>query len=274
MKAPTKKEYDNYIFDLYGTLIDIHTDEENKELWEKTALFLSQNFGAAYEGDELHKRYLEICKEEEDKLRRKISAKYPEILIENVWVRLIQEKTLKNENGAKKEIVPDSEKIRELCIFFRETSRDKMFIYDGVIETFKKLKEMGKKIFLLSNAQRVFTEKELKDVGLNDCFDGIYISSDKQIKKPQTQFLSGLIREYFLNPAKCIMIGNEVLCDVGVAFNNGIDSVFLNTYNYPKDKTEKDLVKMGAIDEDYRPYIIEDGDIRKILDIGDLNTGK
>ena len=27
-------KYENYIFDLYGTLVDIHTDEENTELWE------------------------------------------------------------------------------------------------------------------------------------------------------------------------------------------------------------------------------------------------
>ena len=27
--------YKNYIFDLYGTLVDIHTEEDNQELWEK-----------------------------------------------------------------------------------------------------------------------------------------------------------------------------------------------------------------------------------------------
>ena len=26
--------YDTYIFDLYGTLVDIHTDEDKEELWE------------------------------------------------------------------------------------------------------------------------------------------------------------------------------------------------------------------------------------------------
>ena len=33
-------KYENYIFDLYGTLVDIHTDEEKTELWEKLAQFL------------------------------------------------------------------------------------------------------------------------------------------------------------------------------------------------------------------------------------------
>lgn len=31
-------KYTNLIFDLYGTLLDIHT-EENDHVWEKTALY-------------------------------------------------------------------------------------------------------------------------------------------------------------------------------------------------------------------------------------------
>ena len=31
--------FKNYIFDLYGTLIDIRTDEDDKALWEKMVLF-------------------------------------------------------------------------------------------------------------------------------------------------------------------------------------------------------------------------------------------
>ena len=30
--------YNNYIFDLYGTLIDINTDEWNDDLWKKIAI--------------------------------------------------------------------------------------------------------------------------------------------------------------------------------------------------------------------------------------------
>ena len=40
-------KYENYIFDLYGTLVDIHTDEEKTELWEKLAQFYGY-YGAVY----------------------------------------------------------------------------------------------------------------------------------------------------------------------------------------------------------------------------------
>ena len=55
-----KKEYDNYIFDLYGTLIDIHTDEEQSILWEKMTDYLKLHFSSEYTSKVLRKRYLEI----------------------------------------------------------------------------------------------------------------------------------------------------------------------------------------------------------------------
>ena len=43
--------YTDLIFDLYGTLVDIHT-EENAEVWEKTALYFGY-YGAHYSPREL-----------------------------------------------------------------------------------------------------------------------------------------------------------------------------------------------------------------------------
>ena len=45
-KAILPDKYDNYVFDLYGTLVDIHTDEEPKEIWDKLALFYVQSSAA------------------------------------------------------------------------------------------------------------------------------------------------------------------------------------------------------------------------------------
>ena len=45
-------QYDNYVFDLYGTLVDIHTEEDFPNLWEKLALFFGY-YGAVYEPEEL-----------------------------------------------------------------------------------------------------------------------------------------------------------------------------------------------------------------------------
>ncbi len=266
-----KKEYDNYIFDLYGTLIDIHTDEEQSILWEKMTDYLKLHFSSEYTSKVLRKRYLEICKEEEDKLQKENGATWPEIRIEKVWTRLICEgrkallQNLDPESAQAGDCDEDSPEIRKLCVFFREASRDKFVVYEGVRQVFEKLKADGKHIFLLSNAQRAFTEKELSDAGLTDYFEDIFISSDKGIKKPQKEFLEKLLKDNSLSFDKCVMIGNDIFSDVGVAFKNGVDSIFLNTYDYSGKKIDEELTELGIKGSKFMPLIIEDGDIRKII---------
>ncbi|WP_051197119.1 HAD family hydrolase [Butyrivibrio sp. XBB1001] len=246
------KEYENYIFDLYGTLIDIHTDEEDPTLWEKMTDYLKANFAVEYTPKALRQRYLEICAEEEKNLAKESGVEFPEIRIEKVWVRLVHEDCSNNQ-------------IRALCIFFREASRDKLVVYEGVTETLDKLKKMGKGIYLLSNAQRVFTEKELSDSGLTDYFDDIFISSDQGIKKPQKEFLQRLLTKNSLSYEKCVMIGNDIFSDVGVAFKNGMESVFLNTYDFSEKKIDNELSELGVKGSRLMPVIVGDGDIRRIL---------
>ena len=48
--------YKNYIFDFYGTLVDILTDEKDPALWDKLAQ-LYQAYGADYKGEGLRKSY-------------------------------------------------------------------------------------------------------------------------------------------------------------------------------------------------------------------------
>ena len=50
-------------------------------------------------------------------------------------------------------------------------------ITDGVTDLLEALKKKGKKIYLLSNAQRIFTEYEMHTLGIAKYFDDIFISS-------------------------------------------------------------------------------------------------
>lgn len=273
------KEYETYIFDLYGTLIDIHTDEEDPALWEKMADYLKENFAAEYTPKVLRKRYLEICAEEEQNLAKESGAEFPEIKIEKVWVRLVLEGRrngqcrkhsendgiIEQHGDEKADNLETSDEICALCIFFREASRDKLVVYEGVTETLDKLKKMGKGIYLLSNAQRVFTEKELSDSHLTDYFDDIFISSDQGIRKPQKEFLQRLLTKNSLSYEKCVMIGNDIFSDVGVAFKNGMESVFLNTYDFSEKKIDNELSELGVKGSRLMPVIVGDGDIRRIL---------
>ena len=48
--------YQNYIFDLYGTLVDINTNEWKMYLWEKLRIFYGY-YGAHYTARELKNSY-------------------------------------------------------------------------------------------------------------------------------------------------------------------------------------------------------------------------
>ena len=115
--------YQNYIFDLYGTLVDIHTNEKKAYLWKELSLF------------------------------------------------------------------------------------------PGVPEMLQRLKDAGKKVFLLSNAQALFTAPEISLLGLTKYFDGILLSSDAGVKKPDPAFFEMLLKQYHLNPSECLMTGNDDIAD-------------------------------------------------------------
>ena len=84
-------EIQNYIFDFYGTLVDIWTDEASLLLWKRMATYYGA-FGASYKLDELTMRYQELCREESEKAARENGSKYPEPDLGVVFRRLLTEK--------------------------------------------------------------------------------------------------------------------------------------------------------------------------------------
>lgn len=179
--------YDVCIFDLYGTLVDIHTDEDDGRVWEKLALFYGY-YGAGYEPEELkdaYRRIVDLLSGGEKRLRNDSHEAFPEIQIEKVFLRLFEEKG----------VDADQKLAIHAGQFFRALSTEYIRLYDGTREMLMRLRESGKKIYLLSNAQRIFTEYEMNALGITKYFDKIYISSDCGCKKPDLSFFEKLISE-------------------------------------------------------------------------------
>ena len=80
--------YHNFIFDLYGTLVDIHTNENKTSLWKRLALFYSFQ-GASYTGRELRNRYRQL-----ETAASKVPSSYtcPEICAADIFRTLYVEK--------------------------------------------------------------------------------------------------------------------------------------------------------------------------------------
>jgi putative hydrolase of the HAD superfamily len=109
------------------------------------------------------------------------------------------------------------------------------------------LRQKGYKLWLLSNAQRVFTEYELRHLGLGQQFDAIYISSDYGCRKPDSRFFRALLEEQKLNPANCLMIGNDRETDIAGAKAAGLDTLYMHTELTPPHQTLADPALLPGI---------------------------
>lgn len=227
------KLYHDYIFDLYGTLVDIRTNEEQHALWNKLSLLYGY-YGADYMPQVLHESYLSIVHAKE-KLKQDTQQEhysheaYPEIPIQEVFAELYTSKGVQPTDGL----------VLHTGQMFRVLSTSYIRLYAGAKELLQQLRASGSRVFLLSNAQRIFTEYELKYLHIYDCFDGILISSDYGVKKPYERFFKLLLQKYSIDPKEALMIGNDLSSDIAGAKNVGIDTFYIHSAISPKTTTDK-----------------------------------
>lgn len=234
------KQYRNYIFDLYGTLVDIRTDETDQKLWQHMSLFYGY-YGAYYEAEELHSAYLELVNAKEKALKRDHAVRYahesyPEIPIEDVFRELYEAK------GA----ASDQALVLHTGQMFRALSTKYIRSYTHAKELLSALKEAGRGVYLLSNAQRIFTEYELYYLGIHDLFDGILISSEEGCRKPDERFFRLLLERYGLTAAESLMIGNDMETDIAGAKRVGLDSFYIHSAISPRSQGDIGTEDMRA----------------------------
>ncbi len=222
--------YDNYIFDLYGTLIDIHTDQTLPSLWYAMAEHYD-SYGTRKNADQLKLAYEWYCRDEMKRQKELTGSEYPEIDLTNVFLRM-------HETGEGKTHV------MKTAAFFRTYSRMHMILYPYVKEMLGTLQKEEKKIWLLSNAQTCFTAEEMDECGLLEYFDGIYISSAAGVQKPDPAFMQKLLDETRIDPEKSVVVGNDFQTDIRTADDFGMASIYLNTFAYSDEVIEAELKKL------------------------------
>lgn len=236
--------FEHCIFDLYGTLVDIHTEERAPALWEG----LAENFtrwGAKYSPKELCDAYFSFVEQEEKAMgagKGYDHESHPEIKLEPVFAMLF----------AAKGVQADAELVARAGRRFRQLSTIFIKLYDGVPEMLAALRKAGKGVWLLSNAQRLFTAYEMDTLGITDAFDGIYLSSDYGVKKPDSRFFSVLLQERGIDPEKAVMVGNDGKCDIAGAKAMGLATVYIRSDISPREELP---------DAD---FVLEEMDISKV----------
>lgn len=246
-------KYTDLIFDLYGTLVDIHT-EENDRVWEKTAFFFGF-YGARYTGGELKSAFSAAMTRREAQAGQSYEC-FPDIPFEQVMAELFRCKG----------VAENAESLGfQVAQLFRICSLDYVKVYPHALQALEKLRAKGHRLWLLSNAQRAFTAYELRLLGLEGCFDGIYISSDYQCRKPDPRFYRALLEERQLDASGCLMIGNDRNTDIAGAKAVGLATLYMHTELTPSDQApaEPGLLP-GAAPEGCRHFEFEGDDWEKL----------
>ena len=220
--------YTDLVFDLYGTLVDIHT-EEDALVWEKTALYCGY-YGAHYTGQALHDAFYEELNNRQIKAGQSYEC-FPDLPFEAIMEELLLRAGV--QENAKALAVNAAQ-------LFRISSTEYIRLYPSALEALARLRKKGFRLWLLSNAQRVFTAYELRHLGLGEQLDGIFISSDYGCRKPDARFYQALLREKNLDPSQCLMIGNDRDTDIAGAKALGMATLYMHTALTPPQQAAAD----------------------------------
>lgn len=215
----------NFVFDLYGTLVDIHTDESDLKFRKKFLEEYGGVFGGADFFNELNAYIRAEC--EKDKERE------PDLLHAFKAIAC----------AAGKEI-SDGEAER-MAQRFRELSRSRLRLYPLVISTLAALKRAGAGIYILSNAQRCFTMAEIEKLGIDKFADGIELSSDFGYKKPSPKFFNHILDKYALSCGETVYIGNDFGADVVGAKGVNLRAVYIKSNISPRGDSVKEAAKVA-----------------------------
>ena len=123
--------YTDLIFDLYGTLVDIHT-EENDAVWEKTAIYFGF-YGAHYTGHEL-KQAFDAAMATRQAMAGQSYECFPDIPVEQVMSELFRDKGIAD--GALGLGMQAAQ-------LFRIASMDYIRLYPDVLQALTLLREKG-----------------------------------------------------------------------------------------------------------------------------------
>jgi len=190
------------IFDCYQTLIDIHTDEDDPETYKRVSMWLAYQ-GVKISPEKLRHIYELKVKERMDRSEEE----YPEVKVEEVFSEICKDHAVWR--------IDEKKLGTETAKVFRAASIRKLQPFPQSIKLIEHCINIPKCI--ISNGQRVFSEMELRYLGLYDYFDFVIFSSDVGYKKPDLRLFMEALKKLGMElEPKCVLsIGdsyeNEIL---------------------------------------------------------------
>ncbi|NTV22796.1 MAG: HAD family hydrolase [Nanoarchaeota archaeon] len=101
-------------------------------------------------------------------------------------------------------------------------------LFDGAAHVLKKLKKTHQMYILSNNVSSVLVREILKKHRIGGYFNGVFVSADLGMRKPDVRFLENTLKTISASPEDCIIIGDRLNQDIIMANRMNISSVFVS----------------------------------------------
>jgi putative hydrolase of the HAD superfamily len=184
------------LFDLYGTLVDLETDEASPAVWNALARRLGSQ-GFRLDGRSLRARFRKLCEEEASRLGEGF-------IIAPVLNRLLQR------NGQ-----PPSElEVRAFAHEFRRLSIRRLELRPYSRPLLERLRQRGNRLALVSNTESLLSEFDIEELEIGQYFNAIVMSSDVGTAKPEAEIVEVALGRVGAVPGDAVFVGDSLATDV------------------------------------------------------------
>ncbi len=209
------------VFDVNGTLIEIHTEDDSEACFRAAGHFLT------YQGIDLRRHqvrdlYFRTMKHQQ----RTSSQEYPEFDAVAIW------RTIINDHATDYTRSLPPEKLEQLPLFlaemYRGISRRKLRLYPHVRDVLDVLRDRFK-LAVVTDGQSSYARGELHKAGLADYFDPIVVSADHGFRKPDRRLFQIALDGLGVAAENAMYVGNDMHRDIFGAREMGMTTVMFNS---------------------------------------------
>ncbi len=198
------------LFDCYGTLIDVLTDEHDMMTYRCLSRWLLYQ-GVRIAPERLRACYASRVREAADRT----GERYPEVRVEEIFAGICAEHSVWEIDGERLGV--------EAARAFRAASLRRL----GVIGKSRRLLDLfgTEKKGVVSNGQRVFSEQEIRVLNLYDRLDFVVFSSDLGYQKPDPRIYTAALGRMELPARDVLFIGDDYENDVAMPRRLGMQAL-------------------------------------------------
>ncbi len=212
-------------FDLYGTLIDINTDEYDLRVYSALSQDLAYHL-VNIASEKLRETYFQ----EIQFYLSQSKELHPEVDLYRVFSDIM------HRHGKRK--YPRSV-IADTAMLFRSLTIKRFDVFVGVYDVLATLME-NTGVAVISDAQWVFTQPELEMLGLTRFIKFTILSSRVGFKKPDTRLFELGMKKLFVHPDESVYIGDNPSKDLVGAKKSGMKFILFKPENKPCNDFQPD----------------------------------